>query len=121
MARRGHTGCWRPDTGADRRADLGPLPVRSGHRAGADPVRGIPGADPTGRATPTGGLPVGEELTFFLELNRPPSWSGWDLDGWRQAVGPLLRLRLECYRDGWEPWILPGEIKIISGRGEAEV
>lgn len=29
---------------------------------GTDSIRGIPGADPTGRTTPTQGLPVGEEL-----------------------------------------------------------
>lgn len=88
---------------------------------GADPVRGIPGADPTGRTAPTGGLPVGEELPFTMELNRPPSWSGWDLDGWRRAVGPLLRLRLECHRDGWAPWILPCEMQIVSGTGSTEI
>jgi hypothetical protein len=61
---------------------------------GADPVRGVPGADPTGRTAPTGGLPVSEELPFTLELNRPPSWSA----GISTAGGvPWTR----CFDCGW--------------------
>jgi hypothetical protein len=37
------------------------------------------------------------------------------------AVGPLLRLRLECHPEGWEPWTLPCEMKIDDGVGYAEV
>jgi hypothetical protein len=88
---------------------------------GADPVRGIPGADPTGRTTPTGGLPVGEELPFQLEPTWAPPWSHQSLDSWQQQVGPWLRLRLECYRDGQPPWVLPAEILIDNGVGFTEI
>lgn len=45
----------------------GPYRFIPGTGPGANSVRGIPGADPTGRTTPASGLPVGEELPFFLE------------------------------------------------------
>lgn len=88
---------------------------------GADPVRGIPGADPTGRTTPTGGLPVGEELPFQLEPNQPPPWSHQPLDAWQQQMGPWLRLKLECHKRGQPPWILPCEMMIKDGVGYTEV
>jgi hypothetical protein len=53
----------------------GPYRFIPGTGPGADPVRSVPGADPTGCATPTSGLPVGEELPFYLEPTQPPSWS----------------------------------------------
>jgi hypothetical protein len=53
----------------------GPYRFTPGTGPGADAVRGIPGADPTGRTTPTRGMPVGEELQFSLEPTLPPSWS----------------------------------------------
>ena len=87
----------------------------------ASPVDGIEGADPVGRTIKTAGLPVGEELPFSLEPTYPPSGSTWTMGSWRQAVGPMLRLRLECHRDGWEPWILPCEMKIEDGVGYTEV
>jgi hypothetical protein len=87
----------------------------------ADSVRGIPGADPTGRTTPTGGLPVGEELQFQLEPNHAPLWSQQSLDAWQQQMGPWLRLRLECHREGQPPWVLPCEMKIENGVGYTEV
>jgi hypothetical protein len=88
---------------------------------GAGSVTGITGADPAGRTTVTAGLPVGEELPFDLEPTNPPRWSGWNRSGWQQAVGPMLRLRLECHRDGWEPWSLPCEMKIEDGGAWTEV
>ena len=88
---------------------------------GADPVRGIPGADLTGRTTPTHGMPVGEELPFFLEETFPPPWSHQQLDSWQEQMGPYLRLRLECVRDGYEPWVLTAELHIKDGVGFAEV
>ncbi len=51
----------------------GPYRFIPGTGPGADHVGGIPGADPTGRTTPTGGMPAGEELPFFLEPTFPPS------------------------------------------------
>jgi hypothetical protein len=89
---------------------------------GADPVKGVPGADATGRTTPTGGLPVGEELPFFLEPTSPPPWSHQDLDSWQEQMGPYLRLRLECLRDGHKPWVLTAEISMSNdGTGWTEI
>jgi hypothetical protein len=88
---------------------------------GADPIRGVPGADPTGRTTPTGGLPVGEELSFQLEPTRPPPWSQQSLESWQRQVGPWLRLRLEGHRDGEAPWVLPCEMPLDDGVGYTEV
>jgi hypothetical protein len=87
-----------------------PYRFTPGTGPGADSVRGIPGADPTGRTTPTGGMPVGEELPFQLEPTHPPSWSQQPPESWRQERGTVVRLRLECRRDGREPWTLTCEI-----------
>ena len=75
----------------------------AGSGPGADPAKGIPGADPTGRTTPTRGLPVGEQLPFFLEPNHPPKWSNWSMHDWQRQVGTQLRLKLTCRRDGQDP------------------
>ncbi|HEX2746083.1 MAG TPA: hypothetical protein VHN16_17020 [Streptosporangiaceae bacterium] len=105
-------------------------PRRSGHPTasfpgtgpGADSARGIPGADPTGRTTPTGGLPAGEELPFFPEPTFPPSWSQQPQGNWQKERRTVVRLRLECRRDGWDPWILTCEIDTIGdGSGTAEI
>ncbi len=88
---------------------------------GADSVRGIPGADPTGRTTPTRGMPVGEGLPFQLESTWPPPWSQQSIEAWREMVGPWLRLQLECYRDGWPMWELPSELFADGDGGFAEV
>jgi hypothetical protein len=87
----------------------------------ADRVRGIPGADPTGRTCPTTGLPVGEELPFQLEPNQPPPWSQQSLDAWQEQMGPWLRLLLDCRQDGRPPWVLPCEIEIEASVGVTEV
>jgi hypothetical protein len=98
----------------------GPYRFIPGTGPGADSIRGIPGADPTGRTTPTGGLPVGEELPFFLEPTFPPPWSQQPQDNWLKERGPVVRLRLECHRDGWDPWTLTCEID-TSGDGPGTV
>lgn len=88
----------------------------------ADLVRHIPGADSTGRNCPTSGMPVGEELPFQLDPTQPPSWSHQPIEAWRDQMGPLLRLQLECRRDGHEPWSLPVEMRIDhEGFGFANV
>lgn len=99
----------------------GPYRFTPGTGPGANMARGIPGADPTGRTTPTGGIPVGEELTFLLEPTRPPSWSQQPIDNWRQERGTVVRLQLECSREGWEPWTLPCEINMGPGWDTVEV
>ncbi|VVJ21643.1 Uncharacterised protein [Amycolatopsis camponoti] len=87
-----------------------PLRFKSGTGPGADPVNGVPGADPTGRTTPTSGFPVGEALPFFLEPTTPPVWSeGQSSQDWRRERGTVLRLSFLCGKDGTE-WTLVGEI-----------
>jgi hypothetical protein len=44
----------------------GPYRFRPGTGPSADLMSGTPGADPTGRTTPTGGMPIGEELPLLL-------------------------------------------------------
>ena len=70
-------------------------------------------ADPTGRATPTSGMPVGESLVFILTPTVLPSWSG--SPGWwaRKMAGTAVRLQLECSRGG-ESWSLPAEVDVAS-------
>jgi hypothetical protein len=100
----------------------GPWRFTPGTGPGADPVRGIPGADETGRITPTGGMPMGEGLPFSLEPTWPPQWSQQAQPDWLRERGTLLRLRLECIRDGEEPWILTGEVDTApGGRGRADI
>ena len=99
----------------------GPYCFTPGTGPGADSVRGIPGADRDGRTPPTGGMPVGEALPFFLEPTRPPSWSQQPLDAWRQQVGTMLRLELQCQREGREPWTVTGEVDTAGGSGTAEI
>jgi hypothetical protein len=89
----------------------GPYRFTPGTGPGANSLRGIPGADATGRTTPTCGMPVGEELTFHLEPTFPPSWSQQPIENWRKERGRTVRLRLECHREGWESWILACEVE----------
>ncbi|WP_284741737.1 hypothetical protein [Amycolatopsis sp. RTGN1] len=87
-----------------------PLKFVRGTGPGADPAFGVPGADDTGRTTPTSGLPVGEMLPFFLEPTTPPVWSeGQTRQDWRRERGTVLRLSFLCRKDGAE-WTLVGEI-----------
>ena len=97
----------------------GPFRFRPGTGPGADSVRGIPGADPTGRITPTGGMPVGEELTFLLEPTQPPPWSQRTTEDWQRERGTVVRLRLECHRDGWDPWTLTCAVDVSRGYSDA--
>jgi type II secretory pathway pseudopilin PulG len=95
----------------------GPYRFMPGSGPGADSTRGIPGADPTGRVTPTRGMPVGEALPFFLEPTRPPQWSSQPLDNWRTQVGTLIRLQLDCQQDGLESWTLTCEYDLNTPVG----
>jgi type II secretory pathway pseudopilin PulG len=98
----------------------GPCRFIPGTGPGADPVRGVPGADPTGRTTPTSGLPVDEELPFFLEPTHPPSWSQQPPENWRRERGTVVRLRLECRCDGWDPWVVTCEVD-PDGQSKVEI
>jgi hypothetical protein len=88
----------------------GPFRFVPGTGPGADPSRGVPGADSLGRSTTTSGLPVGEELPFSLEPTHAPPWSAHTPQDWRTERGTVLRLTFECHKDGAEPWVLNGEI-----------
>jgi hypothetical protein len=98
----------------------GPCRLTPGVGPGADSVRGIPGADAAGRTNPTGGMPVGEELPFQLEPTFPPPWSQQPMENWQHERGTVVRLRLECQREGWEPWTLTCEID-TAGEGAKTV
>jgi hypothetical protein len=87
----------------------GPLRFVPGTGPGADPVRGVPGADPTGRTTPTGGLPTDEELPFVLEPTTPPKWSHQTVQDWLKERGTVLRLTFQCRKDT-STWTVVGEI-----------
>lgn len=90
-----------------------PLKFRSGTGPGADPVRGVPGADSMGRSTPTSGMPIGESLPFFLDPTSPPPWAtGQTSSDWRRERGTTLRLSLQCHKRGHQPWTVVGEIDI---------
>lgn len=95
----------------------GPYRFTPGTGPGADAVRGIPGADPDGRTTPTRGMPVGEELQFSLEPTMPPPWSQQPPENWRRERGAAVRLQLEGHRDGWDPWTLAGEVSTTAAAG----
>jgi hypothetical protein len=87
----------------------GPFRFVPGTGPGAGPD-GTSGADSAGRTTPTAGLPVGEELPFFLEPTQPPSWAKQTFEEWQRECGTVLRLTLECHKDGSEGWTMVGEI-----------
>jgi hypothetical protein len=89
----------------------GPLRFVPHTGPGADPARGVPGADAAGRTTPTGGLPAGEELPFFLEPTTPPRWSHQTVQEWLKERGTVLRLTFQCRRDA-ATWTVVGEIDI---------
>jgi hypothetical protein len=91
----------------------GPYRFTPGTGQGADPVRGIPGADRDGRSTPTGGLPVGESLPFFLEPVTKPHWTSPSTtrEDWLRDHGTVLRLALACTKNGYEPWSLVAELE----------
>jgi type II secretory pathway pseudopilin PulG len=95
----------------------GPYRFQPGSGPGADSTKGIPGADPTGRVTPTRGMPVGEALPFFLEPTRPPQWSAQPLENWRNERGTVIRLQFDSRRDGWEPWTATCEFDLSAPLG----
>jgi len=68
--------------------------------------------DKTGRVTACGPLPVGEVLTFALELNRPEEWAP---PAWRRHPGTAIRLLLDARIDDNWWWTLPCEIDTADG------
>jgi hypothetical protein len=81
------------------------------------PDRG-PGADENGRSSTEPGLSVGEALVYQLEPTQPPPWAHQDVDSWQAQMGSVLRLTLDCTRDGYTRWVLPAEL-IYDGLGTA--
>ena len=46
-----------------------------------------------------------------MRLSAPtPSWSHQPQENWLKERGTVVRLRLDCRGDGWDPWILTGEV-----------
>jgi len=78
-------------------------------------------ADPTGHAASPEGLPVGESLRFSMQATWPPRWSGQRMSSWRSQVGTVLRLQLDCVREGSEPWTLACELDTADESVTVEV
>jgi hypothetical protein len=91
----------------------GPYRFLPGTRPGASAGSDVGAADATGRVTPTGGMPVGEGLPFFVVPTSPPQWSQQPREHWRREQGTVVRLQLECSRGG-ESWSLPCEVDVAS-------
>ena len=87
----------------------GPKRFVPGTGPGTNPARGVPGADPTGRTTPTGGMPMDEELRFVLEATTPPRWSRQSTQDWLTQQGTVLRLTFQCRKDT-AAWSVAGEV-----------
>lgn len=70
----------------------GPYRFRPG--TGPDEAR----ADDTGRVTVyDADLPIGEELPYFLERTRPPTWAtSMSQQQWNEQRGPVIRIVLEA-------------------------
>jgi len=65
--------------------------------------------DPDGRQHGPFRLPKGEPYPVQLEPSVAPSWAG---PNWRnQYDGTPIRLEIVCRREGYEPWVIPAEVK----------
>lgn len=99
----------------------GPYRFIPGTGPGASPGSDIGAADATGRVTRTRGMPVGESLPFFLQPTMPPRWSQQPVENWRRERGTIVRLQLDCIREGWNPWSLACEIDTAPGAASVEL
>lgn len=88
----------------------GPYRFRPG--TGPDEAR----ADDTGRVTVYDAeLPIGEELPYFLERTRSPSWAtSMTQEQWNERRGPVIRLGLEAWHSQHGRWTLPCEIDLSA-------
>jgi hypothetical protein len=86
----------------------GPYRFRPG--TGPDDAR----ADDDGRVTIYDAeLPIGEELPYFLERTRPPTWAtSMSQEQWNEQRGPVIRMALEAWHNDHGRWILPCEIDL---------
>ena len=88
------------------------------------PFRFAPKSGKTVRTAQAGEMPVGEKRTFELWLTSPPSLMQEALgttEAWFQEAGTVLLLRLDCRREGWEPWTLPGRIETSGKLNTTEI
>jgi hypothetical protein len=84
----------------------GPYRFISDSELESDPAR-IAGR--TGGTKMAGGKRVNEEWAFFLEPTRAPSWAQPESPKW-QKLEKIVRLRLECWRGEWDPWLFHDRI-----------
>lgn len=99
----------------------GPLHFVPNTGPGVTTRQGAVGADTAGRSTTSDGMPVGEEHIYALEATSPPPRSSWNREQWRAEVGSKLQLRMEGRKEGWDPWITVGEIKVTATRTVVEI
>lgn len=59
---------------------------------------------------------IGESWTFQLVPTSPPPGSEITQRQWQARFDGMIRLRLECQRDGDKPWTMPCEIKLVEGQ-----
>ena len=75
------------------------------------PYRFVPdvdSADDTGRRVPSATLLLGDDRRLTLERTRPPPWSNGGHEWWDQQYHDRpLRLTVDCWREGHEPWTIP--------------
>jgi hypothetical protein len=87
-------------------------PYRFGPGTGPDEFL----ADADGRVTAyEAELPIGEELPYFLERTRPPTWAtSMTQEQWNEQRGPVIRIVLEAGHADHGRWILPCEIDLSA-------
>ncbi|HLX77431.1 MAG TPA: hypothetical protein VKR27_00980 [Acidimicrobiales bacterium] len=95
----------------------GPYRFRPGTGPGVG-TRGGTGADSAGRVTTSEGMPVGEAHLYALEPTPYPPRASWDTPRWRLQVGPMLRLRIDTSKVGWDPWVAVGELDTTYDTGQ---
>lgn len=77
-------------------------------------THGADGADVGGRRVTPISLAVGRGHPFGIELTRPPHWQeGHDRnERWEtQWAWRPIKLVLRCYKEGFEPWIVPYDVE----------
>ena len=55
------------------------------------------------------------------EVTPPPPRASWNRDQRLAEVGANLRLRIECHKRDWAPWIAVGELNISGNDVSADI
>jgi len=104
-----------PTAGGPTREEIkaqiwGPYRFRPG--TGPDESR----ADDDGRVTVYDAeLPIGEELPYFLERTRPPTWARhMTQERWNEQRGPVIRIAVEAWHNDHGRWTLPCEVDLSA-------